>query len=55
MCFVQFVLTFSFAAYKINDGLVYRMAQLGTVLARCYFFYAKTGVLSSIISPCASE
>ena len=31
MAFVQIVLTFPFAAYKINDGLVYRLALLGTV------------------------
>ena len=41
MAFVQIVLTFPFAAYKINDGLVYRLALLGTVPARCYFFCAK--------------
>ena len=55
MAFVQIVLTFPFAAYKINDGLVYRLALLGTVPARCYFFLRKTGVLPSMRPPGSAD
>ena len=48
MAFVQIVLTFPFAAYKINDGLVYRLALLGTVPA-------KTGVLPSMRPPGSAD
>ena len=51
MAFVQIVLTFPFAAYKINDGLVYRLALLGTVPARCYFFCAKPACYRPCVRP----